>query len=83
MKKLYLLALLMILSNLASAAGKTKLDRLVSADMIGLQRAYFEKIAGVAKRVSDKRRQYNIGGCLVNILEDKYKAIIWIELENL
>ena len=83
MKKLYLLALLLIVSNLASAAGKTKLDRLVSADMIGLQRAYFEKIAGVAKRVSDKHRQYDVGGCLVNILEDKDKTIVWIELENI
>jgi hypothetical protein len=83
MKKMYLLALLLILSSTATAAGKTKLDRLLSADMIGLQRAYFEKIAGVAKRISDKRRQYDIGGCLINIVEDTNKTILSIELENI
>ena len=83
MKKMYLLALLLVLSSTAAAAGKTKLDRLLSADMIGLQRAYFEKIAGVAKRVSDKRRQYDIRGCLINIVEDTNKTILSIELENI
>ena len=83
MKKIYLLAALLILSGNVAAAGKTKLDRLLSADMLGLQRAYFEKIAGVAKRISDKRRQYDIGGCLISIVEDKNKSILSIELENI
>ena len=83
MKRLYLLAVLLIFSVHATGAGKTKLDRLVSADMIGLQRAYFEKIAGVAKRVSDNRRQYDISGCLVSIVEDKDRTILSIQLENI
>ena len=78
MRKMYLLVALLILSSNAAAAGKTKLDRLLSADMIGLQRAYFEKIAGVAKRISDKRRQYDIGGCLISIVEDNNKTILSI-----
>jgi hypothetical protein len=83
MKKIYLVLVFLIVSTHAAAAGKTKLDRLISADMIGLQRAYFEKIAGVAKRVSDRRRQYDIRGCLVTIVEDKDKTILSIELENI
>lgn len=83
MRRLYLLVVFLIFSVHANGAGKTKLDRLVSADMIGLQRAYFEKIAGVAKRVSDRRRQYDIGGCLVNLVEDKDRTILSIQLENI
>jgi hypothetical protein len=83
MKRMYLLVALLIVSGNVAAAGKTKLDRLLSADMIGLQRAYFEKIAGVAKRISDKRRQYDIGGCLISIVEDNNKTISSIELENI
>lgn len=83
MKTLYLSIVLLIFSVHATGAGKTKLDRLVSADMIGLQRAYFEKIAGVAKRVDDRHRQYDISGCLVNIVEDKDRTILSIQLENI
>lgn len=83
MKTLYLSIVLLIFSVHATGAGKTKLDRLVSADMIGLQRAYFEKIAGVAQRVDDRRRQYDVGGCLINLVEDKDRTILSIQLENI
>ena len=83
MKIRCLVVVLLLLSGHAAAAGKTKLDRLLSADMIGLQRAYFEKIAGVAKRISDKHRQYEVGGCLITMVEDNNKSILSIELENI
>lgn len=83
MKPACLLAALLCCVGTATAAGKTTLNRLMSADMIGLQRAYFEKIAGPAKRISDSYRQYDIRGCLVSIVEDNNKSIVSIELENL
>jgi len=65
------------------SAARSKLDRLISADMLGVQRAYFEKKAGIAKRVSGKERQYDVGGCLINIVEDSNQSIVSIELENI
>lgn len=64
-------------------AAKSKLDRLFSAHMLGAQRTYFEKTAGISKRVSGKDRQYDIGGCLINVVEDTTQSIISIELENI
>lgn len=83
MKRLFLSVVFLIFSVHATGAGKTKLARLVSADMIGLQRAHFEKIAGVAKRVDDRRRQYDVGGCLINLVEDKDRTILSIQLESI
>lgn len=80
-------ALFIFLSLLASfsvhAAEKTKLDRLLSADMLSAQRAYFESIAGVAKYVQGKTRKYDVDGCMVGIKENKDYEIISIELENI
>lgn len=83
MHKALFFVLVAAISINTAAAGKTKLDRLINADMLGTQRAYFEKIAGVAKRVHGQYRQYDIGGCLVGVTEDKTQAISSIQLENL
>lgn len=65
------------------STARSKLDRLISADMLGVHRAYFEKKAGIAKRVSGKERQYDVDGCLINVIEDTTQSIISIELENI
>jgi hypothetical protein len=83
MVKGILFALLVISSVNAGAAGQAKLNRLLSAEMLGVQRAYFEQISGVAKRVMDTYRQYDIGGCFVGIVEDKQQSILSIELEKI
>ena len=82
MQKTGLLVLVVALSMSVEAAAKSKLDRLMNADMLGTQRAYLEKIAGVAKRVNGAYRQYDIGGCLVGVTEDKTQTISSIQLEN-
>ena len=83
MRKVWLFAALVICSLDSIAAGKTKLDRLLTAEMLGVQRDYFEQISGIAKRVSGNYREYDIGGCIVSITEDKQRSISSIALANL
>ncbi len=55
----------------------------MTAEMIGVQRSYFEQISGLAKRVNGNYREYDVGGCVVSISEDKKQAISSIALGNI
>jgi len=68
---------------MALASTKDRLDKLMHHDMLGVQRAYFETIAGVAKRVNKNKRNYDINGCQIWITEDKDLNVTSIELLNI
>ncbi len=55
----------------------------MSADTIGIQRAFFEKNYGPAKRSIGNSHNYEIGACSVNIEYDKDNSIISVELDNI
>jgi hypothetical protein len=67
----------------ANDIGTQQLEKIMRADTIGIQREFFEKNYGPAKRVFDKIRNYEIGVCSVNIEYDKTNAIVSVELENI
>jgi hypothetical protein len=60
-----------------------QLEKIMRAETIGIQREYFEKNYGPAKRIFDKIRNYEIGACSVNIEYDKDNSIISVELGNI
>jgi hypothetical protein len=61
-----------------------KLNAIMSIQTIGVQKDYFDKTYGPAKRVLyDSTRQYEIGECRINIKYDSNNAIKSIELQNI
>ena len=55
----------------------------MNQEMIGVQRAYFEKITGTPKYVDRNYRSYDLDGCKISIKESKSKSIESISLENI
>ena len=79
-----MLAGLILSVDASGQSNKVKLSQLMTADMIGVQIAYIENIVGPAKRISGSSREYQIGGCTVNIIADeKDNSISSIELTNI
>jgi len=60
-----------------------QLEQIMSSDTIGIQREYFEKKYGPAKRSFGNIWRYEIGACLVNIEYDQKNSINSVELENI
>ena len=84
MKKILLIFLLAFCSAAFGQQNLKKLDLLMTAEMIGVQIGYIENIVGPAKRVLDKNRQYDVDGCVVNIMESKTdKSVASIELRDI
>jgi hypothetical protein len=69
--------------QVAHSAGNTRLDRIMTREMIGVQRSYFEKFTGTAKYANGDYRGYDLNGCEVWIKESKDKSITSISLQNL
>jgi phosphoglycolate phosphatase-like HAD superfamily hydrolase len=60
------------------------LDAIMDSSTIGIQKEFFEKSYGVAKRnLYSSIYQYEIGKCFINVEYDKKNSINSIELENL
>lgn len=67
-----------------SDSGASKLDEIMSGEMIGAQRGYFEQKYGPAKFASrNDTRRYEIDQCLIGVQYGKDDAITSIELENI
>lgn len=60
-----------------------QLEQIMRSDTIGIQREYFEKKYGPAKRSFGNIWKYEIGACLVNIEYDQKNSINSVELENI
>ena len=72
--------------NKISTAGNIstqQLEKIMSTDTIGIQREYFDKKYGPAKRSFGNIWNYEIGTCLVNIEYDQKNSINSVELENI
>ncbi|MBU3638752.1 hypothetical protein [Polynucleobacter sp. AP-RePozz3-80-G7] len=85
MRYLKLILILLILNACSSANEiSSKLNTIMSPNTIGIQKEFFEKTYGPAKRVLfDMTNQYEIGKCKINIQFDQKNSISSIELENL
>ena len=60
------------------------LDAIMDSSTIGIQKEFFEKSYGVAKRnLYSSIYQYEIGKCFINVEYDKKNSIYSIELQNL
>ena len=71
------------LSSCSINSPQDKLNKIFQLDTLGQQVQYFETQYGVAKRVQDIQREYDINGCIVNIYEDKNHAVQSMELVNI
>ena len=76
MKIIYLLATTLIFSSSAYGAENNKIKKIMNQEMIGVQRAYFEKITGVPKYVDRNYRSYDLDGCKISVKESKSKSIV-------
>ena len=65
------------------ATVRKSLDNVMSPDTINIQRAFFEKTYGPAKRILGDVIEYEIGKCLIRIEYDKNNSITSVELANI
>jgi hypothetical protein len=66
-----------------SARVQQQLEKIMSTETIGIQRAFFEKAYGPAKRSLGNVLNYEVGTCSVNIVYDKDNSIISVELDGI
>lgn len=66
-----------------SATVQKSLDNVMSSDTINIQRAFFEKTYGPAKRSLGEISEYEVGKCLIKIEYDKNNSIKSVELTNI
>jgi hypothetical protein len=59
------------------------LEKVMTVEALGMQKEYFEKTYGPAKRLIGNGRQYDIGLCNVIIIYDKNDSIESVELLNI
>jgi hypothetical protein len=71
------------ISTNESATVRKSLDNIISPDTIDIQRAFFEKTYGPAKRILGDITEYEIGKCLIKIEYDKNNSITSVELANI
>jgi hypothetical protein len=60
-----------------------QLNKIMTIDTLGVQKEYFEKNYGPAKRIFGNIQNYEIGPCSVNIEYDKKDSVASIELNNI
>lgn len=73
--KIILAILASTISLSAFGAGNMKLNKIMSLEMIGVQRSFFERIAGTARYVDGALRTYEVGGCSVSISENPDRSV--------
>lgn len=72
--------ILFILSFGSGIINAQDLNKLFNREMFSVDRAYFEKFAGVPKYVNDRSYSYSIKNCLISIATDDKNRVIRIGL---